>query len=197
MLGQRTLVLYLVPHGVRSASPAIFDYKKQVEPLKRMKTSTSLQSAHRNPVTANGGSLSTAVKPTNLFHRTTRPAPATMGLPQHDSNSMKPPPQNPLHLSMIEKLDPVFVKLYNDHIAPRPPPSSDLNVVRANYSSLYSFATAPATGVGGIGETTVPGWDKYPGDVSVRVYVPPGEEPGTRKIWPVHFNFHGGGELLT
>ncbi|KAJ9504360.1 hypothetical protein LTR99_005707 [Exophiala xenobiotica] len=103
------------------------------------------------------------------------------------------PSRNPLHPSVIEQLDPAFVKLYNTYIANGPPMSTDLNVVRQNFSALYSYASAPATGVGGIGETQVPGWDKYPGDVNVRVYVPPGEEPGQRKVWPVHFNFHGGG----
>ena len=92
----------------------------------------------------------------------------------------------------LQRLDPVFVKLYNTHIA-HIPPKLDLDEARRNYSHLYSYAQAPATGVGGIGETTVPGWDKYPGDIEVRVYVPPGEEPGQRKVWPVHFNFHGGG----
>lgn len=101
--------------------------------------------------------------------------------------------RNPLNPSIIEKLDPAFVKLYNGYIANGPPPSTDINVVRSSFSTLYSYATAPATGVGGIGETTVPGWEKYPGDINVRVYVPPGEEPGIRKVWPAHFNFHGGG----
>ncbi|EXJ91496.1 hypothetical protein A1O3_00044 [Capronia epimyces CBS 606.96] len=100
---------------------------------------------------------------------------------------------NPLHESVINRLDPAFVRLYNDYIANGPPTSTDLAVVRQNYSALYSYAAAPATGVGGIGETQVPGWDKYQGDINVRVYVPPGEEPGQRKVWPVHFNFHGGG----
>lgn len=101
--------------------------------------------------------------------------------------------RNPLHPSIVDRLDPAFVKLYNDFIANGPPPSTDINTVRSNYSALYGYATAPPSGVGGIGETTVPGWDKYPGEIMVRVYVPPGEEPGTRKVWPVHFNFHGGG----
>ena len=100
---------------------------------------------------------------------------------------------NPLHPSILSRLDPIFIKLYNAHIA-HLPASLDLAKTRQEYSHLYSFAKAPATGVGGIGETTVPGWDKYPGEIEVRVYVPPGEEPGERKIWPVHFNFHGGGE---
>lgn len=104
--------------------------------------------------------------------------------------------RNPLHPSIIDKLDPAFVKLYNGYIANGPSPSTDINVVRSNYSTLYSYATAAATGVGGIGETTVPGWEKYPGDINVRVYVPPGEEPGVRKTWPAHFNFHGGGKLF-
>jgi hypothetical protein len=99
---------------------------------------------------------------------------------------------NPIHPSVLQTLDPVFVKLYNTHIA-HIPPELDLDEARRSYSHLYSYAQAPATGVGGIGETTVPGWDKYPGDIEVRVYVPPGEEPGQRKVWPVHFNFHGGG----
>ena len=147
----------------------------------------------------------------NLFRRhTTNPntppylrganVPIAMGAPQHQQPQSQPPPQkivrNPLHPSIVDKLDPAFVKLYNSYIAPGPPPSNDINVVRSNFSALYTYATAPATGVGGIGETTVPGWQKYPGDINVRVYVPPGEEPGQRKAWPVHFNFHGGGESL-
>ncbi|OCT45580.1 esterase [Cladophialophora carrionii] len=103
------------------------------------------------------------------------------------------PLRNPLHPSVVDKLDPAFVKLYNDYIANGPPWPTDINLVRQNYSALYSYATAPPSGVGGIGETTVPGWEKYPGEVNVRVYVPPGEEPTQRKVWPAHFNFHGGG----
>lgn len=122
------------------------------------------------------------------------PVAIAMGIPRPQTPSAPPKPmRNPLHPSVIDKLDPAFVKLYNEHIATAPPPSQDLNQVRANFSTLYSYATAPATGVGGIGETTVPGWEKYPGEINCRVYVPPGEEPGRRKTWPVHFNFHGGG----
>lgn len=108
----------------------------------------------------------------------------------------QPPLQTPLHASIIDKLDPAFVALYEEYIAKSPPHSTDLDTLRQNYSALYSYATAPATGVGGIGETQVPGWSKYPGEISVRVYVPPGEEPGERKVWPVHFNFHGGGKII-
>jgi acetyl esterase/lipase len=121
---------------------------------------------------------------------------------QHPGGPNMQNPQNkaslrtPIHHSVLDKLDPEFIKIYNSHIANGPAQSTDINVVRANYSSIYAFATAPPSGVGGIGETQVPGWEKYPGDIDVRVYVPPGEEPGERKVWPVHFNFHGGGEGL-
>lgn len=117
---------------------------------------------------------------------------------QHSDSSMQESQnkslRTPIHPSVLDKLDPEFIKIYNSHIANGPAQSTDINTVRANYSSIYSFATAPPSGVGGIGETQVPGWEKYPGDIEVRVYVPPGEEAGERKVWPVHFNFHGGGE---
>jgi hypothetical protein len=105
-----------------------------------------------------------------------------------------PPNSSTLHPSILPLLDPSFVSLYNNTIAKWPPFPHDLTVVRSNYSSLYRFATRNPSGVGGIGETSVPGWPKYPGEVNVRVYVPPGEEIGLRRVWPVHFNFHGGGK---
>ena len=108
--------------------------------------------------------------------------------------SMPTPIRQSLHPSVIDKLDPAFVKLYNEHIANGPSPSTDINIVRQNYSSVYRFATQNPSGVGGIGETVVPGWHKYPAEIAVRVYVPPGEPQGERSIWPVHFNFHGGGK---
>ncbi|KAK5937198.1 hypothetical protein PMZ80_010498 [Knufia obscura] len=169
------------------------------------------QSAYKyHPPTSNvGGTASGAARPNNnLFrHNTTsynhflssanaQQAPIAMAVHPQQQQAQQPPqknPRNPLHPSIIDRLDPAFVKLYNSYIAPGPTPSNDINIVRSNFSALYSYATAPATGVGGIGETSVPGWQKYPGDITVRVYVPPGEEPGTRKVWPVHFNFHGGG----
>lgn len=119
---------------------------------------------------------------------------------QPRSNSAYPhpsqtgPSRQPLHPSIVDKLDPDFVRLYNEYIANGPPPSTDINTVRQNYSSLYRYATQNPSGVGGIGETVVSGWDKYPGEINVRVYVPPGEPQGERKTWPVHFNFHGGGK---
>ena len=102
-------------------------------------------------------------------------------------------PHSPLHPSVLPLLDSAYVELYNHVMAYWPPPPTDINIVREHYSSIYRFAMKNPSGVGGIGETVVPGWSKYPGEINVRVYVPPGEELGTRKVWPVHFNFHGGG----
>jgi len=106
------------------------------------------------------------------------------------------PPLAPIHPSVANRLDPAFVKVYNSHFA-HIPPSVDHHEARFRFSEQHSTTAAPASGVGGIGETPAPGWSKYlgqtDGQVDVRVYVPPGEESGSRKVWPVHFNFHGGG----
>ena len=56
---------------------------------------------------------------------------------------------NPLHPSFIERLDPRFVQLYDEHIANAPPTSKTLSSLRQNYSARYSYATAAPTGVGG------------------------------------------------
>ena len=106
---------------------------------------------------------------------------------------------NPLHPSFLTRLDPAFVKLYNTHIA-HVKPSTDLYELREIHSDktsdLYRYATAPPTPVAGIGEIDVPGWKKHKGDIQLTVYTPPGEEVGKRQIWPVHFNFHGGGNVV-
>lgn len=140
-------------------------------------------------------------KPPSNLHLSAHTYPQKPAFPQHPYPQQSLPPhqqhptqpRNPLHPTILPLLSPEFVDLYNSTIQYWPPPPTDLQTIRANYSSLYRFATRTATGVGGIGETQVPGWPKYPGEISVRVYVPPGEE-GERKVWPVHFNFHGGGK---
>lgn len=101
---------------------------------------------------------------------------------------------NSIHPSVIDRLDPTYVKVYNTYIAPFPPPSLHLEQARKEFPSLYRNVKGTATGVGGIGEAWVPGWRKYDGENLVRVYVPTGEEPGMRNVWPVHFNIRGGGQ---
>ncbi|CAJ2507867.1 Uu.00g090530.m01.CDS01 [Anthostomella pinea] len=98
---------------------------------------------------------------------------------------------NPIHPSLVDRLDPAFVDLYNKHVANTPNKPIDLAVLRKVYSRLYSYGTAPAPEVGREWEAQVPGWSKYPGDIALRVYEPAGEKPSAG--WPVHFDFHGGG----
>lgn len=114
-----------------------------------------------------------------------------------DTHSKKAPEPHPMSrpdhtTSMKHRLDPAFATLYSEYLGKKAPQSSDLNTRRANYSSQYRAFQSKPTGVGGIGETVVSGWSKYPGDVPLRVFVPPGEN-GERQVWPLHVNFHGGG----
>ncbi|KAI1338674.1 Alpha/Beta hydrolase protein [Xylariaceae sp. FL0016] len=98
---------------------------------------------------------------------------------------------NPIHPSLLGRLDPAFVDLYNKHVANTPNKPIDLGVLRKIYSRMYSYGTAPAPEADREWEAKVPGWSKYPGDIAVRVYEPAGEKPSAG--WPVHFDFHGGG----
>ncbi|PTB69007.1 alpha/beta-hydrolase, partial [Trichoderma citrinoviride] len=92
----------------------------------------------------------------------------------------------PLHPSMEGKLDPAFVKLYNDNVATKPPKPINLEQLRKGYSVLYSYGTAPAPEVGRVYDDVIPLADGT--QLPVRVYEP--ERPGP---WPVHVDFHGGG----
>ncbi|KAL7817170.1 putative esterase [Trichoderma gracile] len=93
----------------------------------------------------------------------------------------------PLHPSMAGKLDPAFVKLYNENVATKPPKPIDLEQLRRSYSVLYSYGTAPAPDVGRVYDDVIPLPDGT--QLPVRVYEPEGR-PGP---WPVHVDFHGGG----
>ncbi|KAH6605757.1 alpha beta hydrolase fold-3 [Trichoderma cornu-damae] len=92
----------------------------------------------------------------------------------------------PIHPSMAGKLDPAFEKLYNDNVANTPLRPIDLEQLRANYSVLYSYGTAPAPDVGRVYDDVIPLADGT--QLPVRVYEP--DAPGP---WPVHMDFHGGG----
>lgn len=100
---------------------------------------------------------------------------------------------NPITPSLLPRLEPKFIELYNAHVANTPNKPIDLDVLRKVYSRLYGYGTAPAPAVAKEYELKVPGWEKYPGDITIRVYVPHGEKPANG--WPVHFDFHGGGML--
>ncbi|KAK5995465.1 AB hydrolase superfamily protein [Cladobotryum mycophilum] len=92
----------------------------------------------------------------------------------------------PIHPSMVGKLDPVFEKLYNDNVANTPLKPIDLEKLRSSYSVLYSYGTAPAPDVGRIYDDTIALEDGT--QLPVRVY-----EPESKGPWPVHVDYHGGG----
>ncbi|KAJ5901408.1 hypothetical protein N7504_007402 [Penicillium tannophilum] len=93
---------------------------------------------------------------------------------------------NPIHPSVLPHLDPVFVKLYNEHVANTPSGPIDLALLRTKYSVLYSYGTGPAPDCARIYDAQVAG---HNGElIPVRVYEP--DSPGP---WPVHIDFHGGG----
>lgn len=93
---------------------------------------------------------------------------------------------NPIHPDMLDRLDPTFVALYNEHVANTPNKPIDLPVLRANYSRLYSYGKGPAPDVARIYDSKVPVGDGV--TVDVRVY-----EPSSTGPWPVHIDYHGGG----
>jgi acetyl esterase/lipase len=95
---------------------------------------------------------------------------------------------NPIHPSVLPSLDPAFVKLYNEHIANIPNKPIDLNSLRSNYSVQYSYATAAAPEASKTWDAKIPGYQGA--EISVRVY-----EPASPGPWPVHIDFHGGGEF--
>lgn len=93
---------------------------------------------------------------------------------------------NPIHPSMLDRLDPTFVDIYNANVANTPNKPIDLNFLRSKYSVLYSYAAGPTPTVGRIYDTSVPISPDV--DIPVRVY-----EPASQGPWPVHLDFHGGG----
>lgn len=95
-------------------------------------------------------------------------------------------PVQPIHPSMEGKLDPTFVKLYNENVAYKPNGPIDLAVLRKHYSQLYSYGTGAAPEAARTYDTTFPLEDGT--EITLRVYEPASEGP-----WPVHVDFHGGG----
>lgn len=87
---------------------------------------------------------------------------------------------------MLDRLDPAFVKLYNDHVANTPLRPIDLQVLRSKYSVLYSYGFGPAPEPARIYDSKIDIGDGI--SLDVRVY-----EPATDGPWPVHVSYHGGG----
>lgn len=96
---------------------------------------------------------------------------------------------NPIHPDVLAKMDPVFVKMYNEHVANIPNKPIDLYKLRANYSKIYSYGTGEYPEIKNVEETTFASFDGQ--DVKVRIYRP--NDAGADEILPVHIDFHGGG----
>lgn len=96
---------------------------------------------------------------------------------------------NPIHPDVLAKMDPVFVKMYNEHVANIPNKPIDLYKLRANYSKIYSYGTGDYPEVKNVEETTFKSFDS--GAVKIRIYRP--NDAAADEIIPVHIDFHGGG----
>lgn len=96
---------------------------------------------------------------------------------------------NPIHPSMEGKLDPDFVKLYDEHVANTPNKPIDLSMLRKNYSKIYSYGTAPAPEITNIKVIKFPSFDGE--EIIIRIYRPNGSKDDD--VLPVHIDFHGGG----
>lgn len=96
---------------------------------------------------------------------------------------------NPIHPSILSKMDPLFVEMYNKHVAHIPNKPIDLMKLRANYSKIYSYGTGPYPEVKNVKEITFPSFDG--GAVTLRIYKP--DDTKEDEELPVHIDFHGGG----
>ncbi|KIL66580.1 hypothetical protein M378DRAFT_160574 [Amanita muscaria Koide BX008] len=94
----------------------------------------------------------------------------------------KLPPFQPLHPSMIPKLDPKYIEFHNEHIQHIPP--------------IYTVPWDPAFRESKLPGTTKPlevgkVQDYDLTNTKCRTYTPPGEKP--QLGWPLFITFHGGG----
>ena len=102
------------------------------------------------------------------------------------TNGVKHEALQPIHPSMLDRLDPTFTKLYNENVANTPLKPIDLGILRTKYSVLYSYGTGPAPEPAKVYDSKIEIGDGV--SLDVRVYEPASEGP-----WPVHIDYHGGG----
>lgn len=99
---------------------------------------------------------------------------------------------NPINPDVLPKLDPVFVDWYNKHLAQIPPRAPDLAALRKVFSKQSAAVAAPSPKCAKQYDEEVDGWEKHPGKIKIRFYVP--QEVSSEAGWPIHLNFHGGGK---
>jgi len=109
-----------------------------------------------------------------------------------DSSSGPQPPYS-LHESMKDKLDPVYVKFYNEHIFDKQ--QVHLQPVAASRTSgILIPGGGPKLPVGSTQDFYIKRTETEGPDVSVRVFTPDGKAP--EEGWPVMVYYHGGGWVL-
>ncbi|OBA22380.1 alpha/beta-hydrolase [Metschnikowia bicuspidata var. bicuspidata NRRL YB-4993] len=96
---------------------------------------------------------------------------------------------NPIHPAVLAKMDPVFVAMYNEHVAKIPNAPIDLHKLRANYSKIYSYGTGAYPHIENVSEISFLSFDGAP--VKLRIYRP--NDAAADDFLPVHIDFHGGG----
>ncbi|KAL7623063.1 hypothetical protein AAE478_006742 [Parahypoxylon ruwenzoriense] len=111
---------------------------------------------------------------------------------------------NPLHPSVVERVDPVFAEIYNRHQAPRLRADQVSYEVYNNDRKKYTFPTAGVSGESPeVASNTV---YKIPvsdpsGEIAIQVYVPTADSIASGGLegngqLPAYVNFHGGGFVI-
>ena len=104
-----------------------------------------------------------------------------------------PQPPYPLHPSVKDKLDPVYVDFYNDHIFDKQ--QVHLQPVSASRTSgILIPGGGPKLPVGKTEDIQIQRRETEGPGVPVRVFTPEGERPSDG--WPVMVYYHGGGWVL-
>lgn len=96
---------------------------------------------------------------------------------------------NPIHPAVLPKLDPVFVRMYNEHLAHVPVKPLDVYQLRSRYSKLYLYGTADYPELKSVDELMFSSFDGV--QIKMRVYRP--NDAQADEALPVHIDFHGGG----
>ncbi|KAL3417400.1 alpha beta hydrolase fold protein [Phlyctema vagabunda] len=104
---------------------------------------------------------------------------------------------NPLHESVVERMDPQFAAIYTKYQAPRLRADQ---VTYAEYNSnrsLYTFsiASGPSPEVGDITLYDIP-VSSPPGSIKIQVYRPKAKARNGTERLPAHVNYHGGGWVI-
>ncbi len=110
-----------------------------------------------------------------------------------DAGPAGPQPPYPLHPSVKDKLDPVYVDFYNEHIFDKQ--QVHLQTVSASRTSgILIPGGGPKLPVGKTEDIQIQRRETGGENVPVRVFTPEGERPSNG--WPVMVYYHGGGWVL-